>query len=493
MPVQHTSAIIITQLLAAIHKQPCRLKRSKYLTVQDLRRLAHYANWPTPDLKTLCDHPWLALHLVSLHAANLITIHNQHLHTTPTLTWWLTGTFAEKIAHLSQAINEDTIWQTSCHQLHVERLFAGDRIAYLRQKLAQTTAPSIQPVTLHFDTDDQCQVTIPDATTLTTRFHLLQIGTWEDATTITITPLTLAGALTSGYTPQKVRQLLQTAQQARLTADQSTIFNQWMARRHQFHIETTQLLTVQSSAKLDQLLDTAGLRRHVFQRISPRHAIVSRQLTAPLQKWLAKQNIPLTHPVAQRSVAYDDPGEQAYLALCVLDQLNRILPQAQLNLPPTLAVMAQQFSAETQSEIEHRASQIIAELRHVIEGYDTQPLPPTPLAPQLTTTLQQAIVDQQQLLILYLPVTQEIPHYRTITPEWIETRRSRQYLHALCHQANATRTFRIDRIQHVEVKQNRSYSGTPASLLTPSGDGTVRTPAASIETEQVPSQMFGES
>lgn len=179
------------------------------------------------------------------------------------------------------------------------------------------------------------------------------------------------------HTP-KVRQLLQTAQQARLTADQSTIFNQWMARRHQFHIETTQLLTVQSSAKLDQLLDTAGLRRHVFQRISPRHAIVSRQLTAPLQKWLAKQNIPLTHPVAQRSVAYDDPGEQAYLALCVLDQLNRILPQAQLNLPPTLAVMAQQFSAETQSEIEHRASQIIAELRHVIEGYDTQPLPPPP-------------------------------------------------------------------------------------------------------------------
>lgn len=444
----------MTQLLAAIHKQPCLLKRGKYLTVHDLRRLAQHANWPTPDLKTLRDHPWLALHLVALHAANLITIHNQHLQTTPALTSWLTDTYTEKITYLSNAINEDTIWHTSCQQLHVEHLFPIDRVAHMRQKLAPTSAPAIQPITLHFSTDDQCQMTLPDTTPIVTRFHLLQIGTWEDATTVTITPLTLANALANSYTPQKVRQLLQTAQQARLTSDQYAILNEWMERRHQFHIETTQLLTVNHSEKLDRLLDKVSLRRHVFKRISPRHAIVSAQLTAPLQKWLTDQHIPLAQPVKQRIVSHTDADEQAYLALRVLDQLNHIMPQTGLNLRPTLAVTAQQFSAEKQTEIEHRANQIIDELRRTIEGYDTQPLPPTPIAPQLETTLQRAIAEQQQLLILYLPVTQELPHYRTITPEWIETRGSRCYLHALCHQVNATRTFRIDRIQHVETKKN---------------------------------------
>jgi hypothetical protein len=459
MSVQHATAIILSQLLAAIHKQPCRLKRGKHLTVDDLRRLAQHTNWPTPALKTIHEHPWLALHLVALHAAGLITIHKQHLQTTPVLTYWLTRPFSEKMAYLSDAVSEDTIWSTSCQQLLVDHLFTIDRVAYLRQKLDQAIEQIPQPVDLYFSEDDQCQVTLPDATDITIRFHLLQIGEWEDATTITITPRTLANALASDYTPKAVQRLLQEAQQYDLTPGQHASLTEWMDRSHQFHIETTQLLTVSNSAKLDQLLEKPSLRHHVFERIGPRYAIVSAQLASPLQKWLADQNIPLMQPVEQQPVSHCEPDEQAYLALCVLDELNHIIPQTKVNLRPTLSIMAQQFSAEQQSEIEHRASQIMAELRRTIDGYDTQPLPPTPIAAHIEAALQQAIAEQQQLLILYLPVTQETPHYRTITPEWIETRGTRYYLHAICHQANATRTFRIDRIQYAE--KNRVSDRNP--------------------------------
>lgn len=128
--------------------------------------------------------------------------------------------------------------------------------------------------------------------------------------------------------------------------------------------------------------------------------------------------------------------------------------------PTILYTVIDQIPADAVLGLEERALSLFADLQ------TAQPIrtPSETVSTDQLTQLNDLIDAQASAEIDYQRPRQATPSTRTITPQHIEQRGRYYYLIARCHNANATRTFRLDRIRAIRTHKPPSHpSSAPLS------------------------------
>ncbi len=124
------------------------------------------------------------------------------------------------------------------------------------------------------------------------------------------------------------------------------------------------------------------------------------------------------------------------------------LPPPFADLTALLAALPPLQQAVVQAQWETLRAAFLAAL----DGQTYAP-PPQPSDPQRWRPLiEAAVAAGRPLTMRYFTAGRNVVTERTVTPYWIEERHGLPYLRADCHLAGRVRLFRLDRIQHLETK-----------------------------------------
>lgn len=97
-----------------------------------------------------------------------------------------------------------------------------------------------------------------------------------------------------------------------------------------------------------------------------------------------------------------------------------------------------------------KASEALSDLSPSINWIPEDEHPPLP-EEELIEKLEQAIRKEEPVDVLYQASGRAHPEYRRLTPLLVEQRGLRYYLLAYCHSRKTNRTFRLDRLQWIEI------------------------------------------
>ena len=322
---------------------------------------------------------------------------------------------------------------------------------------------------LHQLINENMLISIPPDLPLWLHFDLRQLGHWSPTTPLTCTPYSIAAAAQKGYNAATIQWLLETATQTKLPYTRQRELQQWARHRDAYKLRAVHLLTTARPSQMAALLRRKRLRAYVYEHLAPRHATVSPEIQPHLQKWLAAQGYPLDsqHPSCpDRPVAnYEEQPAMQWLALRVLIGLHEIIPPSYPSPYNLLAQFDAQLSPAQKTNLEATATNILDGIRDAIRGRDAffpQPIDAAP-GPQHRHIILQAIADETPLDILYQGLTDQQPIPRTIYPLRLEDHGALSYLYAYCENAEAERTFRLDRIHTLaacrEKKMGHGFSG----------------------------------
>lgn len=130
-----------------------------------------------------------------------------------------------------------------------------------------------------------------------------------------------------------------------------------------------------------------------------------------------------------------------------------------LPLPLSAALMdalAAELAPEQRAAAEFLAGQVQDQLVAALDGYLGHPawMQESPAADPMPL-IEQALAQDDDLILTYWSQGHEQKRVRRVTPYWIEQRHSIYYLVAYCHLRNEERVFRIDRILACHLR-NRS-------------------------------------
>ena len=437
----------IANILAYFYQHPTQLTKRQQLPTKILRTLAEHINVPSPHLTKLHHHQRVTAHLILLYAAGWLHTIGSTVSLTPQAWEWLWCNPNEQCLHLlhiarrqSSWSNAVQHWKIDAHQSLICQAFVEQALVRLNEKAPVPTIPvKIQPES----TSPQWVVTSADHYPMLTYFQLYQFTQWKNWAQQKLTPLSIGYAAHNEITLDQIIETLETATTASLPPTLKRLLTQWHANANSYQLNPVYLLTTQRQAQLDQLLQRRQLRTQTYKRIGPRHVVVSSKIERPLRRWLHKQGIPLatTRPAVPTV-------DQTYLAKLVLAGVGRILSLSGLphHVSPPEGDTPHQIV-----EAEQRASQILSDLRRTIAGFDQTPVKETVAVEALINWLDDAIETAQPIQIHYQGLTDEKPRWRTVEPEWIETRNQLTYLHAFCHVADDERVFRVDRIRAIEA------------------------------------------
>lgn len=444
----------VTLVLAYLHHYTCKFFPGRCLSSTHLNHLANWLQTDKAGLRTAREHRPLATHLSLLLAAGLLDIDGGYWLCLPPAFTWLQSPHPTQIAILQRALPPHTDWESAWQRLSLS-VTPLDLTAYLQQTLERqySSLPSINLATwLKSSSVEEWLLHLPDNLPTWHLFHLLQLGHWTPHTPLRCTPLTLAKAALHGYSSHLVQNSIEQATGQSFTAEQTRQLMEWYSRQGSYQIRPVYLLSTKQAGQLSNIATSRRLRAHFHTQISPRHAIVSPHLIAPLTRWLGQQGFPLDAPTPPDESSTTETSHPAYtwLGIRLLIGLTNLIP---LPFPPpysTLQAAEAQLNDYQIAELETQAQTILESIRAAIRGRDVFFPPENPIPPQLITLVQEAIEHEYSLDITYQALGDHEPRYRRIEPLRLEQQGELYYLYAYCHRTEVNLTFRLDRIHRYD-------------------------------------------
>jgi hypothetical protein len=470
----HITLESAAKVLAYFHYYTISYLSGRGLPAHHLQQLTHWLDVPDNRLKRLPQHKFLAAHIVLLQAAGLLKHQKKRWYCAPLVEQWLQQPHHEQYQTLIDAIDRCS-WTTIVQQERLSICFDEAYSTFVRQSLhrQQTTKQAFmaQPLSWLNRSDTEWSLALPDCLLPKTRFYLLQLGEWDLQQTLRITPITIAQAKQRGYGLSFIEHQLAAATRQPLSPPQQAQLLAWYLAADNYEIQSVYLLGTAQPGQLAEIMGSQRLSRHIHQQISPRHALVSPQLIQPLQKWLAKQTRFLRVPHLHNEEVKDKWHDSAYtwLGLKLLIELKAFLSLPISSPHGLLDEAATRLTPEEQTELGFIVENVIQELKQAVHGKDAFLPAETAVSPQMVDQISQAIATQSALTIAYQALGDLKASYRQVQPLRLEKRGNLYYLHAYCYRAETNLTFRLDRIQHLQLEVR--CNPTPTLTLPLAGGG----------------------
>ena len=418
-----------TLVLAYTQHYNCKFVPGRCLTDSHLRRLAIWVGHPDHELRSVRNHPALAVHLALLKAANLLMYNQMLWYLPPKAYQWLHQPSVDRISALLLPF-ETCQFEAATTDLGFSHLLTLDTKAYLQQQLSAEIHAHAQQKTVlakWLTIQPECwQLSIPQKRSDSILFHLLQLGDWMPQQPLTITPDSIAQAIQQGYSLTHIQFLLGKATGTLLTNQQSGQLIDWFKRVKSIQLHPVYLLSVKKSEQLTHIIGNRRLYQLVQEQISPRHAIVSPAIQTPLQKWAVRHNYFLDHFPETAATQDVDPTGYQWLGLKLLVSLGQIIPLPYPAPHAELAALSQQFAPEMLVQLSTLADQLLETMQSAISGRDAFfPADHSP-TPHLLQQIKAAMQQPSLLDIFYRTLNAPEPKWHTIEPlrlEKIETMR----------------------------------------------------------------------
>lgn len=472
----------LTLVLAYLHHYTCKFLPGRALPMTHLRNLAAWLGAPDANLRTARRHPTLAIHLALAHTAGLVDTESGLWVCLPSLFTWLGKDHLAQSNDLLAAWQDEIARQSILERLNLRDALPIDTQVYWQQRLerqkTETPPPTGLARWLTNDNEDQWLLDLPHwpvaqtgptqskreaagrgaespATLLPrTLFHLLQLGEWMPGRPLAITPISLANAAHRGYAaPTTVEGILAAATGQPLSDAQNKRLLDWFERQGAVRLRPVYLLSTRQPEQMATIAANRRLRNRFRRQLSPRQAIVSPRLAGSLQRWLAKQGIPLTlspelDPQRDLDQEIDWNPHPAYLwlGLRLIASLEELIPTA-ISLPySALEAVEAQLTPTQKEDLDLIAEQLLENIQAAIRGQDAFFPAAKPADSQLLAAIQQAMIEERLLEIAYQALGDSRASRRQVEPLRLERRGELYYLHAYCYRAEANRVFRLDRI-----------------------------------------------
>ena len=457
-------------VLAYIHRfRPPLLPRRRFLPPAHLRQVAVWIGRPAPELRSIRAHRPLLVHFTLLQAAGLLHAGDAALLLDTGVTDWLHMPAPSQL-ELLLAAQQSPAWHDTLSKQGWQTVLGCEYDAYVQQslhsQLAAAPATGEGGVDQIIWADTQLTMELGDHLPLWLLFDLLQLGNWQPGQPLSCTPQTINQAAARGYGQPLLEWLLATATGQRLTPPQRARLDYWLRQGRAHRLQAVLLLETAQPNQLEAILKQARFKPYTKAQISPRHAIVSSDLSAQLQNWLQEQGYHLQLPPhhAATALAATPPAngassdlatpeqistEYQWLGLRLLIGLGELIP---LPYPAPFALLervGEQLSPWRYDDLEAKARQLLQQLRHLVRGQDAFLPAPQPVDQKLIDTVQTAIARQQPLDVHYQSPADYEPRYRRIQPVRLEQRGTLYYLYAYCYRAEADLVFRLDRISEL--------------------------------------------
>src|SRR5690606_16404774 len=211
-----------------------------------------------------------------------------------------------------------------------------------------------------------------------------------------------ARAVERGYSPRRIRFLLETALDEPLSPACEQTVARWTGNREAYQVRQVYLLSTQQDEQLATLFAQRRLRDHLLEQIGPRQAIISPDLLPPLQRWLAAQDIHLDTGTLDTSAPAGEPDPATlWLALNILTRLAGLIPLPFSTPHAAWQQVGHQLSPAARAELDLLAGRVLQQLETAITGRDAFfPAYQSP-SPHFLDMLRQAIRQEQQLYLTY--------------------------------------------------------------------------------------------
>jgi hypothetical protein len=440
--------------LAYIHYYTTPFLPTRLMPITQLRHLAQYIGQKNKPFNHIQEHKLLAAHLVLLSAANLLLHDDQFWYCSPCLDDWLSAEPAAQITTFIQAI-EQCHWTAAAQEMNLTGVFDDAYATWISQCLSREARrlpnpPSHAKWEAH--TPTAWLLHLPPVMPAHTFFHIHQLGHWSPPSLVQITPLTIAAARLHGYALPFIEFILELATETTLADTQQSQLINWYQQAETYRIESALLLTVNRPEQLSAIFQRKNLRRLIERQLSPRHAIVQTAIIPVLTKWLAKQGYALQSPGVNYLTDDLTPTEYHWLGLHLLAELGQLIP---LPVPPPFDLLEHSQSTlppAQQDRLARLSVSIVESLREAIRGRDAFFPAQHPVPAETLDLIRQAVYHETPLLICYQALGEIEPSWREVHPLRLDQYGALYYLHAYCLRAEANRTFRLDRISELKMR-----------------------------------------
>ncbi len=244
-------------------------------------------------------------------------------------------------------------------------------------------------------------------------------------------------------------------------------FQQWHAEGKALHVSLAPLLRTDTPQRMAQLQQTPTLQDFWGELLSPTTTVWSGKVqafaaalrSAGYYPDLSQAAMPAATPAPDAALALPLDATTAgslWLAAQLYHQLGQHLPLPFPVATPTLQPLYACLSPAQQAAAQTQLQQI---KQHLLELLDSLPYTPplTPTDPETWRPLLQAALAAgqnnggQNVELIYFSAGRNLTTRRLVQPYWLEEHHGVTYLRAYCHQAGRVLTFRLDRIQGLEI------------------------------------------
>jgi len=242
-----------------------------------------------------------------------------------------------------------------------------------------------------------------------------------------------------------------------LPSDMWARLQQWEHQQRQLTLQEVMILSSPDPGLLSSLLGERGMRPLFAKPLSAHHVAVKPNCARTIVRRLARRGIAITdsRPSEQvTSVSSLSPAlvEQLWLAVRVYQALAHYLPLPSALPGATLDWLRARLSDHQLDRLAQHVDHTIAELqRTASDGWFGAQTPLAQVDPAaIRTAIERAYQERAALTIDYFSPAQGYPTRRTIEPLLpIVQRGDFVYVEAWCREAEAERTFRLDRILRI--------------------------------------------
>lgn len=277
---------------------------------------------------------------------------------------------------------------------------------------------------------------------------LLQLADWAELTPgprLRLTPTSLARSLADGHGLSGLRGLWQRFVTPPLAPAQQAQLQAWAEQTPWIELQAALLLRTSSAHHLDALMADRRVRRHLGKRLAPDLATVRSPEPHRLLRALAARGYTLRPLPAADGAPEPKAGDRWWLYTSYL--IHRLLAERLgLALPPgaVQAALEADLDPAQRAAAQEAAEAVVSAVRSAIAGPPATPAP-LPL-PEVEARLLAAIEADQSVHMVYWSPWQNTVTERCVRPLQLQWRGDHRYLLAFCLQANAQRTFRLDRL-----------------------------------------------
>lgn len=276
-------------------------------------------------------------------------------------------------------------------------------------------------------------------------------------------------AMQAGTTVVQLRRVLERATRAALPSSVAATLDEWASQCKRVTLRQAILLETDTPERLTSIQANRLLRASLYRTITPRVAEIRTERMASLLAQLERRGLS-PQVRLQRSIsglgsssqrasprkalrAFDEPTlAHLYVAARLCHALAEFISvRARPPYSVVLDVEAQ-LTPHDRAVGEQLVEDCVQQAQQMNRVSNRPADLPAPMVQRLTM-LQDAIESGATLLMHYYTPTRGEASWRRIEPIQIDWRNGSAYLTAYCHQSQAERTFRVDRILNLQQAQ----------------------------------------